>query len=242
MTFISALLLGLIASPHCAGMCGGLQMALQGGAEQATVRSPSQQHVHLLLLNFGRITTYIVAGIVFTCLGAELFSQLNIQDLSRVLRIMAGTVILLIGIQLLWRAHRPFQFLEGMGAILWQSMSKLIKHDGGRVHQSYLSGIAWGFLPCGLVYGVVLTAVFADNIGDSALIMLGFGLGTLPAMLLTGTAYQWLRAWNNSSSVQVAGGLFFLLGGVLMLSAPYWVSTQFLQDYPVLLNAVFCLT
>lgn len=243
MTFWSALILGLIASPHCAGMCGGLQLAFQSGTRpQVAVRSAAQQRAHLLLLNLGRITTYVLAGAGFAWLGLGLVSQLNIPQISQVLRTLAAIVILLIGLQLLWQRHRPFHYLEGLGAALWRRVNRWIKFDSARYQHSYISGLAWGFLPCGLVYGVVLSAVFAPSLLDSALVMLGFGVGTLPVMLLTGTAYQAFRAWHKSSVVQIAGGIFFILGGLLMLTAPWWVSKAFLKDYPQLLNLVFCIT
>ncbi len=243
MTFWSALLLGLIASPHCAGMCGGLQLAFQRGTEpRVALRSATQQRAHLLLLNLGRISTYVVAGVGFAWLGLGLVSQLNIPQISSVLRVFAAIVILLIGAQLLWQSHRPFYYLEGLGSALWRYVSRYIKFDSGRYQHSYISGLAWGFLPCGLVYGVVLSAVFAPDLLDSGLIMLGFGLGTLPVMLLTGSAYQAFHVWHKSSSVQIAGGVFFVVGGLLMLTAPWWVSKEFLKEYPQLLNLVFCIT
>ena len=247
MTFWSALILGLVASPHCAGMCGGLQMALQGGIDggaqnSVVIRSASEQRLHLLFLNMGRVCTYVTAGVLFAWLGLAFVSSLSIPQISSVLRGVSALVIISIGLQLLFRNQRPFHFLEGLGSSIWKVVSVLIKYDGSLYRQSFVSGLAWGFLPCGLVYGVVLTAVFADGLLDSSLIMLGFGVGTLPAMLLTGSVYQWFRAWSRSTSVQIAGGLFFIVGGLLMLSAPYWVSKEFLKDYPQLLNMVFCVT
>ncbi|MDA7737915.1 sulfite exporter TauE/SafE family protein [bacterium] len=243
MTFWSALILGLVASPHCAGMCGGLQMAFQSGTQtSATIRFVNQQRLHLLILNLGRICTYVIAGVLFAWLGLAFVSSLNIPQISNSLRVFAALVIVLIGLQLLLRSQRPFHFLEGLGAAIWKPISRLIRHDGSLYRHSFVSGLAWGFLPCGLVYGVVLTAVFAEGFWDSGLIMLGFGVGTLPAMLLTGSAYQWFRTWSRSTSVKTTGGMFFVVGGLLMLSAPYWVSKEFLEDYPELLNMVFCVT
>jgi sulfite exporter TauE/SafE len=224
-------------------MCGGLQMAFQSGTQtSATIRSVNQQRLHLLILNLGRICTYVVAGVFFAWLGLAFVSSLNIPQISNGLRVLAALVIILIGLQLLLRSQRPFHFLEGLGAAIWKPISRLIRHDGILYRHSFVSGLAWGFLPCGLVYGVVLTAVFAEGLWDSCLIMLGFGVGTLPAMLLTGSAYQWFRTWSRSTSVQTTGGMFFIVGGLLMLSAPYWVSKEFLKDYPELLNMVFCVT
>ena len=70
----------------------------------------------------------------------------------------------------------------------------------------------------------------------------GFGLGTLPAMLLTGSVYQQFRHRLGQRSWQNAGGMVFSLAGLLMLTAPLWVSQEFVRDYPILTNGLFCLT
>jgi len=71
--------------------------------------------------------------------------------------------------------------------------------------------------------------------------MLGFGLGTLPAMLLTGTLYQYLRTLVKSRSVQFLGAMVFIQGGVLVLLAPYFTDMSFTRAYPQLMSTMFCL-
>ena len=241
MTFWSALLLGLVASAHCAGMCGGLQMALSSDANPQPLRSRTQAANHLILLNLGRITTYCLAGLAFGLLGLGITNQIPIQEVAMWLRLIAGVVVLLIGLQLLMSHRRPFQWLERCGERLWRAVSPLINHRSVRLSRSYTSGLIWGFLPCGLVYSVLLTALFANDPATSALIMLGFGLGTLPSMVLTGSAYHTFKRYSQSAGVKIAGGVFFIVGGVLILTSPYWVSTTFMQNYPELIGLVFCI-
>ena len=243
MTFLSALILGLVASAHCAGMCGGLQMAMQaGGPQEALIRSRSDALVRLLLMNIGRVITYVVAGSVFAAIGYAAFSGLNIAASARILRLITGVVIFTIGLQILLANKRPFQFIEPFGAALWRSVSKIISHADNSKKQSLVTGIAWGFLPCGLVYSVLLVTVFSNDVSAAALTMLGFGLGTMPSLILTGLVYKRFKDAVSNRSLQRAGGVFFMLGGTLMLSAPYWVNKDFLYDYPELLNLAFCVT
>jgi sulfite exporter TauE/SafE len=243
MTFLSALILGLLAGAHCAGMCGGLQMAMQaGGPQEATLRSRREALTHLLLMNVGRIITYVLAGVVFAYVGYATLNGLNLASTSRWLRVATGVVIFLIGLQILLGSARPFQFIEPLGAALWRPVSSLINHTSNRKSQSFLTGIAWGFLPCGLVYSVLIVSVFSNDMSASALTMLGFGLGTMPALVFTGLVYKRFKETINNRSLQWAGGLFFMLGGVLIVSAPYWVNKEFMFDYPELLNLVFCVS
>jgi sulfite exporter TauE/SafE len=242
MTFLSALILGLLAGAHCAGMCGGLQMAMQAGSPQeVTLRSRREALSHLILMNVGRITTYVLAGAVFAYIGYATLNGLNITNSARWLRVATGVVIFLIGLQLFLGKQRPFQFIEPLGAAVWRAVSKLITHSSNRKTQSLVTGIAWGFLPCGLVYSVLFVSVLSNDVWASALTMLGFGLGTMPALLFTGLLYKRFKESVNSRSFQSAGGVFFMLGGSLILSAPYWVSLDFMHGYPELLNLAFCI-
>lgn len=243
MTFLSALILGLLAGAHCAGMCGGLQMAMQaGGSQEVTLRSRKEALTHLLLMNFGRIITYVFAGVFFTYIGYAALNGLNITNSAKWLRIATGVVIFLIGLQILLGKHRPFQFIEPLGAAVWRPVSKLINHTSNRKSQSLITGLAWGFLPCGLVYSVLLVTVFSNDVSASALTMLGFGLGTMPSLIFTGLLYTRFKQTISNRSFQWVGGLFFMLGGSLILSAPYWVNRDFMYDYPQLLSLAFCVT
>ncbi len=242
MTFWSALMLGLIASAHCIGMCGGLQMALQtaNGERGAVLRSSAQQFQYLLLLNLGRLFTYSIAGVLFSLLGAKALAALNIGQVSSLTRVFTGTVIFLLGLQIMFGSKRPFQFLEPLGLWLWSKVSALINHQKNRAYVAFSNGMAWGFLPCGLVYGVLFSTVLINQPLQAGLVMLGFGLGTVPGLVLTGTLFQRFKAVINQRLMQSAAALFFMLGGGLVLTAPYWVDKTFMRQYPELLNSVFC--
>lgn len=244
MTFWSALILGLVASAHCAGMCGGLQMAIQSASLEKgiVVRSSKEKLHYLILLNFGRVFTYAVAGFLFSLLGAATLSSIDIPSLAYWLRLFTGFFVVLIGVQLMLSTQRPFAFLEPAGAFVWARVSKFVSHSKGTHSAAFANGLIWGFLPCGLVYGVLLSAVVLNQPPSAALVMMGFGIGTIPALVLTGAAYQKFRSIVHKSAVQVFTACVFIVGGVAIITSPYWVDKSFLQDYPLLLNTVFCLT
>ena len=218
-------------------------MAMQaGGPQEATLRSRREALIHLLLINVGRVITYVLAGVVFAYIGYAALNGLNVTSGVRWLRVASGVVIFLIGLQIFLGKQRPFQFIEPLGAAVWRPVSKLINHTSNRKSQSLLTGVAWGFLPCGLVYSVLLVTVFSNDVAGSALTMLGFGLGTMPALVFTGLLYKRFKETIGKRSFQRAGGVFFMLGGALILSAPYWVNKEFVRNYPELLNLAFCIT
>lgn len=242
MTFWSALILGLVASSHCIAMCGGLQMAMQSAnaGGDVALRSSGQQFNYILLLNLGRLVTYVIAGMVFSGLGASLLVAIDFATLTYWARAFTGVIVFLIGVQILFRQRRPFQFFEPLGALVWRQVSQIISHNKNRPRVALVNGVAWGFLPCGLVYGVLLSTVWLNQPWQAGLVMLGFGLGTVPGLVLTGTLFQRFKAAISKRTIQNAAAVFFMFGGVLILSAPYWVSKEFLHNYPMLLNTVFC--
>jgi hypothetical protein len=77
-----------------------------------------------------------------------------------------------------------------------------------------LLGAVWGWLPCGLVYAVVAWSLTTANAIDAAVLMLGFGLGTLPAMLLAGNAFNYLKQWVRAPAIRRSAGIVIMAFGV----------------------------
>lgn len=204
------------------------------------IRSSKQNLYYLLLLNFGRVLSYAIAGFLFSLLGAATLSSLDIPSLAYWLRFLSGVVVLLIGVQLVISTHRPFAFLEPIGASVWARVSKYISHTKSNHWVALSNGVIWGFLPCGLVYGVLLSAVVLNQPSGAVLVMVGFGIGTIPALVLTGAAYQKFRSLVHKNVVQEFAAWIFIVGGIAIISSPLWVDKSFLQNYPLLLNSVFC--
>ena len=240
MTFLSALILGLLASAHCSAMCGGLQSALQ---QSVVIRSPQQASQHLVALNAGRLTIYLLAGFLFSLFGSVLITIADIPQLIKATRYITAFIILLVGIQLLFSNQRPFRFLETLGADLWHHASKLLpQKDTNKLSHSFARGLIWGFIPCGVIYSVLLTTFFSNNTAQSIYVMLGFGLGTLPAMIITGGFYIQIRKLMHNKALRLFGAAIFIQGGLLMILAPWLVNNGFMANYPQLMSTLFCVS
>ena len=217
MVFFSAFILGLLGSLHCVGMCGGLQMVLN---KPQVIRTPTENQRHLLAINLGRITLYSLAGAGFGFMGEALGSQLNVPGWSVILRQLMALLMIVIGLQLIiFQQEKPLAFPERAGYQLWQHIQPLLNGSASSTyHQSFRRGLLWGFLPCGLVYSLLAVATVSGSAQNGLLTMLGFGAGTLPAMLLTGVLLWKFKQVLQGRWVRYGSGAFFVLVGLLMLT------------------------
>jgi uncharacterized protein len=182
----TAFLAGLLGSTHCLGMCGGIAAAL--GAVQ-----PGRRRGALpLLYNLGRLSSYGVAGALAGALGAAVGFAFALSRWSELLRLATAAVVIVIGLDICCGASARASWLrapERWGALLWRRIAPtaaalLPATPTGR---ALLLGMLWGWLPCGLVYSVLIAAAVAGSAAGGGTLMIAFGLGTLPAM--TGLSY-----------------------------------------------------
>lgn len=212
---LSALILGLLGGGHCLGMCGGLMGAL-------TLAIPAEQRQRrlqlLLAYNLGRIASYSLAGLLLGAAGWALAGG----PAATVLRLIAGLLLIAMGLYLAgwWSGLTR---IEGIGRLLWRHIEPLARGllPVRNAQRALLLGSLWGWLPCGLVYSTLLWAASLGNALTSALLMLTFGLGTLPALLATGLAAERLAALLRRRGVRLAGGLLVLLFGLWTLPGPH---------------------
>ena len=187
--------LGLASGVHCAGMCGGFVSAFS-----LTNRSS----IRILLFNLGRISSYAAGGAVAGALGALGWYSSGAQS---ALLVLANVVLIFVGLHLAGVAG-PMRALERLGAPLWRRVqplaARLMRTPGPAA--AYGAGLAWGGLPCGLVYGALTAAAFAGSPAAGAAAMLAFGLGTLPWLLAAGVAAARLRRWLARRAVRLAVG------------------------------------
>lgn len=215
INYLSAFMIGLLGGAHCVGMCGGIVGALTFAV------SPEQRgalRITPLLLgyNLGRILSYTLAGALFGLLGGWLAGQHTALGLG--LRIFAGLMLIAMG---LYMAGWWFGLvrIEGLGRHLWKRLQPLgqrllpVRTAG----QALLYGMVWGWLPCGLVYSVLVWSASAASLTDGALLMASFGLGTLPAMLATGYFAQQLSKLQGSRPVRRVAGVLLILFGLWTL-------------------------
>ena len=202
-----AFMTGLLGSAHCIGMCGGLVSALS-----ITADGRSSGLLFHILYNLGRIITYSFIGFLVGWLGSAMVVKNSLQDVTRVLLISSDLFIILVGLGSAGLfAKLNLMTLEIGGPI--QAMSKAVK--GLRKLPPAMSalplGLLFGFLPCGLLYAMALTAVQSADSITGALTMAAFGLGTFPALFLVGSAAQWFSA-KRSWMLKAAGVMVALMG------------------------------
>jgi sulfite exporter TauE/SafE len=213
----SALLLGILGSFHCLGMCGPIAFALPIDRTN-TFKKITQT----ALYHAGRLTTYSFIGLLFGYLGKGLYLagfQQRISILMGVLMI----VLILIPVHILnkYNFSRPIYSIIGK---ITSKLGKLLKKRSGKT--LFTIGVLNGFLPCGTVYMALVGAVATSNELLGALYMFLFGLGTIP--LMTAAIYLGnLLSVSIRSKIQkvipvfvICIGLLFILRG-LGLGIPY---------------------
>lgn len=184
MLMMSAFLVGLLGGVHCLGMCAGVVSTLTLGLEPGIRRDAWRLLPWQLAYNLGRLGGYALAGALAGGVGLALLQMPSLQSMQRVLYMLAGVAMVVMGLALgeWWRGSIPG---EGLGRALWQRLEPL----GRRLLpvrsfvQAVAIGALWAWLPCGLVYTVLISAVASGGIWQGALVMLAFGAGTLPALL-----------------------------------------------------------
>ncbi|MBK7138897.1 MAG: sulfite exporter TauE/SafE family protein [Bacteroidetes bacterium] len=165
--------IGLFGSFHCIGMCGPIALSLPIHQFQQ-----AEKLVSVLLYNIGRSISYAIFGMLFGLIGST-FTFFKIQQF---LSIFSGILLLLLFLN---QRYGKVNF-----SIFYRFTSK-IKNQLGvylKSEKSVLSylfiGILNGFLPCGLVYVAIAAAIATGSVFKSSLLMFGFGLGTIPVMVL----------------------------------------------------------
>lgn len=203
-TLLSAFLIGIAGSVHCVGMCGGIV-----GAFSFAIPKQQSDTLYLLAYNLGRISSYALAGAITGVLGAY-FSSSSTYGLS-VLNIISAIMLILLGLYIggWWKV---LTHLERAGSVLWQYVSpigrRLIPFRSPFYAIPY--GMIWGWLPCGLVYSTLSWSLASGSAYQGAMVMLCFGLGTLPAMLLLGTSASQIRPFLTKSYVRQTIALILL--------------------------------
>lgn len=206
--YTMALLTGFLGSGHCLGMCGGIVAALalsgpgrQGGAP-----------FHLLY-NLGRLATYSGIGLAVGWLGSLMAYTASLEGFSRWLLLGSDLFIIVLGLGTagafarlsFWRLEfaAPARLLTGAAGSLRRLPPALA---------ALPLGMLFGFLPCGFLYAMAITAAQTASPLKGGLVMLAFGLGTVPALFAFGSAADWLGQKARMRLLRGAGLLVAAMG------------------------------
>jgi sulfite exporter TauE/SafE len=210
--YVTAFLVGLLGGVHCLTMCGGLASSLTLGLDQRRRRDPWRLLPLQVGYNLGRVAGYALAGALAGGLGAVLLQLDSLQLAQRTLYALAGVVMVLLGLYLGGWGQR-LAYVERLGLRLWRRLAPLTRRflPVRRLPQAVAIGLIWAWVPCGLVYSVLITAVSTGDPGRGAVLMLAFGAGTLPNLLgiglLAGAAARLAghRRWRQAAGLMVVG-------------------------------------
>jgi sulfite exporter TauE/SafE len=215
-----ALLVGLAGGVHCAAMCGGIVAALSlrdrppqpvrfvgGGAATASFSLATTLPTQIAY-SAGRVVTYSVIGAVAGGLGELGLMTSSVLPVQLMLLVVANALVVLMGLHLAGLGSSVL-ILERAGGVVWRTL----QHAGATLKPAngpggaFATGLAWGCVPCGLVYSVLATALVSGSAARGALIMAALGLGTLPNVLATGLVAERLRTFVRRPRVRLAAGL-----------------------------------
>ncbi|NIR30440.1 MAG: sulfite exporter TauE/SafE family protein [Gammaproteobacteria bacterium] len=221
VTYFAAFVVGLMGGVHCVAMCGGIVGALTFGLHGEVHGRPVQMLPYLLAYNGGRILSYAMAGGLMGGLGWLAADLAALHRAQLVLQAVAGAFMVALGLYLAGWWYGLTR-LERAGGVLWQRVEPL----GRRLLpvrsplRALQLGLVWGWLPCGLVYSVLVWSIAAGSVTRGALLMLSFGAGTLPALLGMGLATGRLAAiLARPLARRLAGALVVGLGVYLAVHA-----------------------
>lgn len=217
---LAAFMVGLLGSVHCIGMCGGIVSALTFSLPERKRQTTLGLLPYLLLYNLGRLSSYAVIGGLFGWLG-QAASDSFTASVAGWGGIIAGVFLVLLGLYVAgWL--QALVVLERLGGFAWRAIEPL----GRRMMpvrsplQALGLGLIWGWLPCGMVYAMLPLAITAGTLPGGASVLLAFGLGTLPMLMLMGSTAEKLRQFTRRAVIRQVMGVVILLLGVYTLFAP----------------------
>jgi len=222
---VSALFAGLVGGLHCAAMCGGFVAALAARDGVHPLLPARTLVARDLVYHAGRLASYATLGAAFGAMGAATLGAIDIVPVQRAMYVVANALLLVLAVGIAARAGGA-TWLSRAGALAYARVLPVVGSLArGRGPASRVAlGVAWGFVPCGLVYGVLPLALFAGGAWQGALVMLVFGLATLPHLIGVGLVLsrvrQRLRGATFRGAAAAVIAAFALLGVYRALFVP----------------------
>jgi sulfite exporter TauE/SafE len=226
VTLLSVFLVGLLGGVHCAGMCGGIVSVMGATAVRprraqalasipVLTARPAPALPMLLAYNAGRILSYAVAGTLAGALGSTALMVRHLLPVQQIAFVLANLLLVAMGLYLTGTL-RSVAVLESAGQRLWGALrplaSRLLAAD--RLRTAFAAGLVWGWVPCGMVYGVLIAALVSGSATEGAALMLAFGLGTLPNLLALGWSAHAASRLLAHRAPRIAAGVLVIAFGI----------------------------
>lgn len=168
--------------------------------------------------NAGRLTSYAAAGAIAGGLTQSMSTLSFMSSLQGILYLLANLMLVALGLYLM-NAWHGLSRLETAGRVLWRRVQPLTGRllPADSFGKAFALGSLWGWVPCGMVYSVLMSAMLAGTAVQGAAVMFAFGVGTLPALLAMGLFGAQLQRVLHHRHVRLASGIAVLLFGLLGL-------------------------
>jgi sulfite exporter TauE/SafE len=250
INLLPVFLAGIAGSVHCIGMCGGVAGALSAAPRRSPARVipivpaaavidqsitlpwpvPAGAALRVLAYNTGRIGSYMLAGAVAGGLAGGAASLAPIPAWQEIGYWLANLMLVALGLHLAGAWHGLAR-LEAAGGHLWRRLQPLLRPllPMDTPLKALAVGGLWGWLPCAMVYSMLLTSALSGSAARGAAVMLAFGLGTLPMLLALGMLGAQVRRHLQLRPVRIACGLLVLAFGLLGLLRASGVATPLLH-------------
>jgi hypothetical protein len=212
---LAGLLLGLSSSLHCFGMCAGIAASLHFAADLDPSRPARALLSTTLLINGGRIAGYVIAGAIVGGVGSGIFGSFDHAFVHAILRWAAAAALGWIGLSMLGALPLPAALYRVASSVsrLMDAVARAARLPAAIA--LFLSGAVWGFLPCAMVYAALFYAMLSGSWLGGALVMSGFGLGTLPILIGAGLGLPLLRRRATSVWLRNTVGLAIITVGIV---------------------------
>jgi uncharacterized protein len=209
-SLLAVFVVGLLGGVHCLGMCGSIVGVFTSQVQKGSARWPFH-----LAYSSGRIASYAVAGALVGAIGQAGLLMRDVAPVQHLLFALSSFILVALGLYLAG-AWGMVKRLELLGSGLWKRLqpwtTRLLPVN--TVPRALGLGALWGWLPCGLVYSVLIAALASGSAAKGALIMLVFGLGTLPNLLAIGLFWESVKGWVQSPGVRLTTGLLVMAFGM----------------------------
>lgn len=212
-------IIGFLGSiSHCIGMCGGFIFSFNlklSQNEPGVRRNYYTRLMPQLKYHSGRILTYTIMGEIFGLIGSSLGLIFSVRGFQGGLQLLAGLVMVVLGLDLTgWIPKWQPDHFPGLD---WYR--KMVGGLFNRVSSQnvFSLGLILGLVPCGLVYSVAARAAASGSFLGGGLIMLVFGLGTLPALVLAGMLSARISQHWRGILYKIAAVLVMLFGVLTIL-------------------------
>lgn len=217
-----AFMAGVLGSGHCLGMCGAL---VSGYFMKA---GSSKRYLPYFIYQLARISVYTLVGFAAAALGVVLVSSGIFGKVQSILQMFIGVVVIILALGIL--GWIPFQ-----GSVRLLPMNLLRKgyaksRTKGPILGAMIAGLLNGLMPCPLTFAMAVKATSATNIMEGGLLMLTFGAGTLPTMLLVSVAFGKMSAHFRGLMLKSAALIMIVMGcNTIYMGLSFYVADNFQQ-------------